>query len=101
MARGKEQLQKVQKSGKADVLYNDLTLMLPSFLRHFFIKQKQSDSYMKLKEQVETNDSTAVLEINFAENYSTFWQDKVQSAHWPKNQITVFTVPFVEVWVVH
>ena len=25
MASGKEQLQKVQKSGKADVLYNDLT----------------------------------------------------------------------------
>ena len=75
--------------------------MVLSFLPHFFIKQKQSDSYMKLKEQVETNDSTAVLEINFAENYSTFWQDKVQSAHWPKNQITVFTVPFIEVWVVH
>ena len=38
MASGKEQLQKVQKSGKADVLYNDLTLMVPSFLQHFFIK---------------------------------------------------------------
>ena len=81
MASGKEQLQKVQKSGKADVLYNDLPLMVPSFLQYFFIKQKQSDSYLKLKEQVETNDSTAVLQIHFAENYSTFWQDEVQSAH--------------------
>ena len=68
MASGKEQLQKVQKNAKANVLYNNLTLMVPSFLQHFFIKQKQSDSYMKLKEQVETNDSTAVLQIDFAEN---------------------------------
>ena len=46
---------------------------------------------MKLKEQVKTNDSTAILQIDFAENYSTFWQDEVQSAHWHENQITVFT----------
>ena len=45
---------------------------------------------MKLKEQVETNDSTAVLQTDVAENCSTFWQDEVQSAHWHKNQITVF-----------
>ena len=65
--------------------------MVPSFLQHFFIKQKQSDSYMKLKEHVETNDSTAVLQIDVAENYSTFRLDEVQSAHWHENQITVFT----------
>ena len=80
MASGQEQLQKVQKNDKANVLYDDLTLMVPSFLQHFFIKQKQSESYMKLKEQVETDESTAVLQTDFAENYSTFWQDKVQSA---------------------
>ena len=40
MASGKEQLQKIQKSGKADVLYNDLTLMVPSFLQHFFLLSK-------------------------------------------------------------
>ena len=39
----------------------------------FFIKQTQSDSYMKLKKQAETNDSTAVLQIVFAEFYYTFW----------------------------
>ena len=82
---------KVQKSGKAEVLYNGLTLTVPSFLQHIFTKQMQSDSYMTLKEQVEKNDSTAVLQIDFAEMYSTFWQDKVQSAYWHKNQITVFT----------
>ena len=29
--------------------------------------------------------------LTFNENYSIFWQDEVQSAHWHKNQITVFT----------
>ena len=50
MASGKEQLQKTQMSGKVNVLYNDLKLMVPSFLQHYFIKQKQRDSYIKLKE---------------------------------------------------
>ena len=38
------------------------------------------------------NDSElAVLQIDFAENFSTLWQDEIQSAHWNKKQITVFT----------
>ena len=46
---------------------------------------------MKLNEQVETNDSTAVLQIVFAKIFSTLWQGEVQSASWHKNQITAFT----------
>ena len=42
MASGKEQLQKkVQKSGKADVLYNDLTLLVPSFLQHYLLSKSK------------------------------------------------------------
>ena len=36
-------------------------------------------------------DTTAVLQVDFVENFSTFWQDEVQSAHWHKEQVTVFT----------
>ena len=32
-----------------------------------------------------------MLQIGFAENYMTIWQDKIQSSHWQKKQITVFT----------
>ena len=31
------------------------------------------------------------MQIDFAENFSTFYQDEIQSAHWNKTQITVFT----------
>ena len=41
MASGKEQLQKVQKSGKAYVLYNDLTLLVPSFLQHYLLSKSK------------------------------------------------------------
>ena len=34
------------------------------------------------------------MQIDFAENYSPFWQVEVQSAHWHKNQITAFTFAF-------
>ena len=100
MASGKEQLQKVQKSDKADVLYDDLTLMVPSFLQHFFIEQKQSDSYMKLKEQIETNVSTAVLQIDFAENYSTFGKMRFSQLTGTKFKSLFLLLPFGKVWVV-
>ena len=35
--------------------------------------------------------NTAVLQVDFPENFSNLWQDKVQSPHWNKKQVTVFT----------
>lgn len=37
------------------------------------------------------NLDTAVLQIDFAENYTTQWQDVGQSAHWCKAQISLMT----------
>ena len=50
-----------------------------------------SISYEKDKEHTLTSDGYASLQIDFAENYSGVWQDEVQSAHWCKNQVTIFT----------
>ena len=41
MESGKEQLQKVQKSGKADVLYDELILMVSSFRPHFLLSRSK------------------------------------------------------------
>ena len=35
--------------------------------------------------------SMAMLQIDFADNYTTIWQDEIQSAYWQKKQVTVFT----------
>ena len=50
-----------------------------------------SISYEKDKEHTLTSDGYASLQIDFAENYSGVWQDEGQSAHWCKNQVTIFT----------
>ena len=58
---------------------------------HYFIKQKQSKSYHDHKAQLHSDPDTAVLQMDVAKNFSTLWQDEVQSAHWHKKQVTVFT----------
>ena len=44
-----------------------------------------------IKVKCKIDSELAVLQIDFAENFSTLWQDEVQSAHWNKKQITAFT----------
>ena len=58
---------------------------------HHFVKEKQSAAFKSDLDLSDTNFDTAVLQIDFAENYSTFYQDEVQLAHWAKTQITIFT----------
>ena len=36
------------------------------------------------------NHDIVVLQVDYAESFPTLWQDEVQSAHWNKNQATVF-----------
>ena len=35
-----------------------------------------------------------MLQIDFTKNYTTQWQDEMQSAHWCKNQVTLMTVVY-------
>ena len=37
------------------------------------------------------NHDIVVLQVDYAESFPTLWQDEVQSAHWNKYQVTVFT----------
>ena len=84
-------LQKVQKETSLQEVFDFVISGLPSFLKHCYIKRCQSVSYEKDKEHSLTLDGYASLQIDFAENYSCVWQDEVQSAHWCKNQVTIFT----------
>ena len=75
---GKEYLEKVLKKGTALELYDAACTIWPSFLLHYFIKQKQANAYEDHKSQVQNDSELAVLQIDFAENFSTLWQDEVQ-----------------------
>ncbi|XP_067633261.1 V-type proton ATPase 116 kDa subunit a 1 [Eurosta solidaginis] len=48
-------------------------------------------SQMSHKVKLEIATDEAIMQIDFAENYSVIMQDEIQSAHWGHAQITVFT----------
>ena len=57
---GKEYLKKFETKG-VDDFYSTFSKSLPSFLMHYFIKQKQSKSYHDHKPQLHSDPDTAVL----------------------------------------
>ena len=66
--------------------------MAPKFMQHSYIKRQQAKKYEEDKELASTISSTvAVLQMDFAENYTCTAQDEIQSAHWNQNQVTLFT----------
>ncbi len=57
--------------------------ILPEFLKHSRIKRCQAARFQEDNEEVSnSNGVIALLQIDFAENYSCESQDEIQSAHW-------------------
>lgn len=61
----------------------------PQYLWHVFVKRKQSGYFDHIKENAD--DTTVVCQVDYAENYTLQDQDQIQSAHWSKKQISIFT----------
>ena len=61
----------------------------PQYLSHVFIKRKQSAYFEYIKDNAD--DTTVVCQVDYAENFTLQYQDQVQSAHWSKKQISIFT----------
>ena len=53
---------------------------------------KRSRLYHIINYATKEDSNTCLFQMDFAENYSTKYQDEIQSAHWHKAQITVYTV---------
>ena len=88
----KEHLRKVEQTGSFREAFEKLKKQTPSFILHHYNKEKQSTAYLEHKEESEEGESNvSVLQIDSAENFSTFYQNESQSAHWNKTQITMFT----------
>lgn len=83
-------IQKVLKEGTVDDLLEDLEVQLPSFLEHVFVKRQQARIF---KEKIEhLTEEEAVVQVDFAENFSCKYLGEIQSAHWSQDQVTLFTV---------
>ncbi|CAF1044674.1 unnamed protein product, partial [Didymodactylos carnosus] len=61
----------------------------PPFLWHVFIKRKQSEYFEHIKENA--SDRTVVCQVDYAENFIMDDQNQIQSAHWTKKQLSIFT----------
>ena len=62
---------------------------LPQFLKHVYIKRQQETFFFELKAHLPTN--TLLIHFDFSENYSFFYQDEIQSAHWVSKSCTLYT----------
>ena len=86
--------EKIHKTGLPSELYNALFEMLPTFNWHHFIKGKQAAHYNEMKTHLNDNVNIAMMQIDFSENFTTIWQDEIQSAHWSKTQVTILTAVY-------
>lgn len=61
-----------------------------SLSNHIFRARWQQSQFKDAKECMPPN--SAVMVIDFAQNYACSYQDEVQSAHWSQNQVTIHTM---------
>lgn len=61
------------------------------FLIHQYVTIAQREFIKKIKTESSEN-GTAVVQIDFAENFTLFSQSAVQSSYWSQKQVTIFTV---------
>ena len=83
-------MKKICKLGTVDKAFQSLEDQMPYFLQHVYVKRQQSAFFDGKKANL--TQSEALVQVDFAENYTCKHQDEVQSAHWHQQQITLFTV---------
>ncbi|CAB4041133.1 Sentrin-specific protease 2 [Paramuricea clavata] len=85
-----KRMKKVCKEGTVKDVLTSLQTKLPSFLEHVFVKRHQAAYFEEKLNSIE--DDEAVIQVDFAENYTWKFQDEIQSAHWNQQQVSLFTV---------
>jgi hypothetical protein len=72
-------------------LIDELNLRWSSFVTHTYVTRQQRDYVKKIKL---TSSLTifAVIQVDFAENFSFIVQKEILSAYWNQKQATIYTV---------
>ncbi len=81
---------KVIKEGTIEEAIKSLMEKMPHFLQHVLVQRKQTKFFQDKVQHLKANQ--AVVQIDFAENYTCFQQDEIQAAHWSQDQVTLFPV---------
>jgi len=88
-----DKLCKAVEEGTVSELREYICSITPQFMEHCYIKRQQAARYTKEREaamSTPNDESKALLQVDYSENYSCSYQDEIQSAHW-KQQVTLFT----------
>ena len=83
-------LNKVEREGLTDDLFQHICFMLPRFLKHCYVKRNQTESYNEERNMVGSHDFGPAFGL-IQENYTCTYQDEIQSAHWQQKQVRLFT----------
>lgn len=84
---------KVTKTTSLADLISALLAAMDTFTKHVFTFRFQHMQFKLLQSKLPTlQEKTAVVVIDFSENYLCKHQDEVQAAHWGYNQVTVHPV---------
>ena len=75
------------KKGAASELIKELQDDAQELPQHLLVAQWQKNAFDTLSKSVPRN--SIVVHMDFSENYSTFYQEEISSAHWMKNLITI------------
>ena len=68
-------------------LIDELMVDAHSLAKHLFVAEWQKECFNTLSKTIPQE--SIVMHLDFSENYSTFFQNEVSSAHWVKNLVTV------------
>lgn len=79
----------VVETGSLSDLIHYIVEQLPSFLVHFFVKNMQHKYFQVSRDSIA--ETEAILQVDFAENYSAKVQDELQMLYWTHEQVTIFT----------
>lgn len=87
-------LSKVVHHEHVTELINYIQSIYKAFFEHVYIKRQQSHSYNEIRNTVSSNEHSsheALIQVDFAENYTCIAQNEVQSFHWCQPQVSLFT----------
>jgi len=77
------------QSTTLEELVQETNRTLPIYKEHAYIRNQQLKYFEERKINVKVDE--AIMQVDFAENYSLTAQDEIQSAHWTHSQVTLFT----------
>lgn len=81
----------LKQSGTFGALLKDIDELWPNFITHSFCTRMQRE-YITLIKETSTITTFAVIQLDFAQNFTFVTQREVQSAYYTRRQATLFTV---------